>query len=90
MNCDFINSHVVMFKLYHTKHTKVLEKITLFEQEFEKFNQILEKKLDGGLSYKFALTTELEIKSNELPQLNLGSDKDIIVSNGAYSKFSSR
>ena len=85
MNCDFINSHVVMFKFYHTKHTKVLEKITLFEQEFEKFNQILEKKLDGGLSYKFALTTELEVKSNELPQLNLGSDKDIIVSNGAYS-----
>ena len=60
--CDFINSHVVVFKFNYTKSTKILDKINQFEEEFAKFNQILEKKLDSGLSYKFALTTEEEVK----------------------------
>ena len=73
-----------MIKYYVVKNTKFLDKIEVFSQEFDKFNDILEKKLDGGLSYKFAITTEEEVQKNELPQLGLASDKDIIVSNGAY------
>ncbi len=88
--CDFINSHVVVFKFNYTKSTKILDKINQFEEEFAKFNQILEKKLDSGLSYKFALTTEEEVKENaQIPQLKLGSDKDVIVSSGTYARLSS-
>lgn len=90
MTCDFINSHVVMFRLNYTKSTKILDKINQFGLEFEKFNQILEKKLDSGLSYKFAISTEEEVKqNNEISQLKLGSDKDVIVSSGTYSRLSS-
>ncbi|MBQ8634518.1 hypothetical protein IJ425_00005, partial [bacterium] len=50
---------------------------------------ILEKKLDSGLSYKFAITTDEEVeKNNCVSQLKLGSDKDIIVSNKAYIRLS--
>ena len=38
--CEFINSHVAMFSINYNKQTKILDKITLFEQEFNKFNQI--------------------------------------------------
>lgn len=88
--CDFVNSHVVMFKFNYTKSTKILDKINQFEQEFAKFNQILEKKLDSGLSYKFAITTQEEVRQDsEIAQLKLGCDKDIIVSSGTYSRLSS-
>lgn len=88
--CDFVDSHVVMFKFNYSKNTKILDKITQFEEEFAKFNQILEKKLDSGLSYKFAITTQEEVRQNhEVSQLKLGADKDIIVSTGTYSRLSS-
>ena len=87
--CEFINSHVIMFKFNYNK-SGILNKINLFEEEFAKFNQILEKKLDSGLSYKFAITTAEEVKENtEIIQLKLGSEKDVIVSSGTYSKLSS-
>ncbi len=87
--CDFVDSHVVMFKFQYSKSIKLLEKIEQFELEFNKFNQILEKKLDSGLSYKFAISTADEIRENNgVAQLKLGSQKDIIVSSGAYSKLS--
>ena len=90
VNCEFINSHVAMFSLNYNKQMKILDKIGLFEQEFSKFNQILEKKLDSGLSYKFAISTAQEVrKSSEIIQLKHGCDKDVIVSSGAYSKLSS-
>ena len=86
--CEFINSHVVMFKIDYNKQVRILDKINLFEEEFAKFNQILEKKLDSGLSYKFAITTQQEVRqSNEIVQLKLGSDKDVIVSSGTYSRL---
>ncbi|MBQ4647291.1 MAG: hypothetical protein IJB79_08080 [Candidatus Gastranaerophilales bacterium] len=87
--CDFINSHVVMFRINYSKSMKILDKINQFGQEFAKFNQILEQKLDSGLSYKFAITTQEEVRQeNEISQLKLGSDKDVIVSSGTYSRLS--
>lgn len=89
-SCDFVSKHVVVFKFNYTKSTKILDKIEQFENEFVKFNQILEKKLDSGLTYKFAISTKEEVgESNMIPQLNYGSDKDIIVSSGAYAKLNS-
>ncbi len=88
--CEFINPHVVVFKYKYNKSSKILEKFNQFEQEFFKFNQILEKTLDTGLSYKFAISTIDEVKKNkEVKQLKLGSDKDVIVSGGTYAKLSS-
>lgn len=88
--CDFVDSHVVMFKYDYAKNTKIMDRIHLFEDEFAKFNQILEKKLDSGLSYKFAIATQEEVMQNpEIEQLKLGCDKDIIVSSGTYSRLSS-
>ncbi len=89
-NCDFVTSRTVMFRLMYSKKTKLLNKINYFEAEFKKFNQILEKTLDCGISYKFIITTEDEVRSNgEITQLKLGSDGDVIVSNGCYSKLNS-
>ncbi|MBR5303784.1 MAG: hypothetical protein IKU37_03045 [Candidatus Gastranaerophilales bacterium] len=90
VQCDFVDSHVVMFKFDYTKSTKILDKINQFEEEFAKFNQILEKKLNSGLSYKFAIATQEEVMENhEVSQLKHGSDKDVIVSSGTYSRLSS-
>ena len=89
-SCDFVNSHCVVFRFNYTQNTKILDNINHFEQEFVKFNQILEKTLDTGLSYKFAISTVDEVKnSKEVTQLKLGSEKDVIVSNSAYTKLSS-
>ena len=89
-DCDFIDAHSVMFKYLHQKTTKLLDKIEIFEKEFAKFNQILEKTLDTGLCYKFAISTVDEVKKNkEVQQLKLGSEKDIIISSGAYSQLNS-
>ena len=89
-DCDFINAHSVMFKFLYNKSSKLLKKIEVFEKEFIKFNQLLEKTLDTGLSYKFAISTIEEVKKNkEVNQLKLGSEKDIIVSAGTYSQLNS-
>ena len=65
-----------MFRFQYSKSIKLLEKIEQFEVEFNKFNQILEKKLDSGLSYKFAISTADEIRENNgVQQLKLGSQK---------------
>ncbi len=86
--CNFLNSHCVMFKLNYTKSINILEMVEQFDKEFLKFNEILEKTLDRGISYKFAITTIDEVrKTKEVNQLKFGSDKDIIVSDGAYSKL---
>ena len=88
--CKFINQNTVVFKFNYNKNIKLLEKINQFETEFLKFNQILEKTLNTGISYKFAILTFEEIKkSKDIKQLKLGSDKDVIVSNGAYVKLNS-
>lgn len=88
-NCEFISTGIVLFKLNYNKTTKILDKINHFEKEFNKFNQILQRTLNCDLSYKFAITTVNEAqKKDEIPQLKLGSDKDIIVSSGAYAKLS--
>lgn len=89
-DCSFINSRCVMFKFNYTKSMNILDITNQFDKEFSKFNEILEKTLDRSLSYKFAITTLDEArKSKEINQLKFGSDKDIIVSSGAYSKLSS-
>ncbi len=89
-DCSFVSSHCVMFKFNYTKGMNFLEIANRFDEEFQKFNEILEKTLDRGLSYKFAVTTIDEVrKTKEVNQLKFGSDKDIIVSNGAYSRFNS-
>ena len=86
--CDFVNSHCTKLDFEYNKNAKILNNIEQFEQEFLKFNQILEKTLDCGLTYKFAIT--LKNNSNLLPtQLKYGSSKDIIVSNDAYIKLNS-
>ena len=88
--CKFIDKETVVFKFNYNKNIKILDKINQFETEFSKFNQILEKTLDTELSYKFAILTFDEIrKSKEIKQLKLGSDKDVVVSNGAYVKLNS-
>ncbi len=87
--CEFIDTGIIFFKLHYTKSTKILDKINHFEKEFNKFNQILNRTLNCDLSFKFAITTMNEAEKDEIPQLKLGSDKDIIVSSGAYAKLSS-
>ena len=88
LNCDFVNSHVVMFKLNYSKDINLSQKLQQFEDEFVNFNKILEKTLDAGISYKFAITTIDEVKANKkVVQLRYGSDKDLIISTGAYIKL---
>ena len=83
--CEFITPRLVMFPFNYKKPTKMLDKFNKFEQECAKFNQILEKTLNCGVSYKFIISTREELdKTKDIPQLKLGSDKDIVVSNGAY------
>ena len=53
--CEFINPSTIMFSFPYNKQIKILDKINQFEAEFIKFNNILEKTLDAGLSYKFAI-----------------------------------
>lgn len=87
-DCNFVSSRCVMFKFNYLKSMNILEIIHQFDVEFAKFNEILEKTLDRGLTYKFAITTIDEVrKSKEVNQLKFGSDKDIIVSSGAYSRL---
>jgi len=89
VNAEFINSNTVVFKFKYNPSIKILEKIDQFKAEFTKFNLILENSLDSGLSYKFAFSTIDEVRQDsEVVQLKLGSDKDVIVSKGAYSKLS--
>ena len=88
VDCEFINSHTILFKYNYSKHIKILDKISQFELEFEKFNKILQKSLNNGLTFKFAIATIEEVRKNgQVPQLKYGGEKDIIVSNGAYAKF---
>lgn len=89
-SCEFINPHVVVFKIPHTKNFKFLDKVKLFSQEFEKFNNILSETLGVGINYKFAVLREDEYTSARSPkQLNYGIEKDIITSEDAYSLLSS-
>lgn len=89
-DCDFINAHTVMFKFFYNKSVKLLDKVEIFEKEFSRFNQILEKTLDTGLAYKFAISTIDEVRKNkEVNQLKFGSEKDIIVSTGTYARLNS-
>ena len=88
-SCDFVSSHCVMFKFNYNKQTNILKIIEEFSKEFQKFNEILEKTLSNGLTYKFAISTIDEVRKNkEVNQLKYGNDRDIIVSSGAYSKLS--
>ncbi|MBQ2984336.1 MAG: AAA family ATPase [Candidatus Gastranaerophilales bacterium] len=88
-DCEFINSHTVLFKYNYSKNIKILDKIAQFELEFEKFNKILEKSLNNGLTFKFAIATIDEVRKNgQVPQLKYGSEKDVVVSSGAYGKLS--
>ena len=85
MECDFVSQRLVQIPFNYKKPTKILDKINKFEQECDKFNLILEKTLNCGLSYKFVIIAEEEISKSKIPsQVKLGSDKDVIVSNGAY------
>ena len=87
-NCDFVNSHVVMFKMNYSKGSKLSPKLKQFEDEFANFNKILEKTLDTGISYKFAISTIDEVKAaKKVVQLRYGSDKDLIISTGAYIRL---
>ena len=89
-SCEFINPHVCVFKIPHTKNFKFLDKIKLFSGEFEKFNNILSETLGVGINYKFAVLKEEEYTQAISPkQLNSGIEKDIITSEGAYSILSS-
>ncbi len=87
--CDFSGSKTVFFEFDYKKTIKLAEKIKQFEEEFDKFNQILERTLSCDLAYKFAIITPKEALGEEINQLKLGLDKDVIVSNGAYSKLNS-
>ncbi len=87
--CEFVNSHCVVLKFKYTKQTNILKIIEEFNNEFYKFNEILEKTLDCGLAYKFAISTIEEVKRNKgMNQLKYGIERDIIVSSGTYSKLS--
>ena len=89
--CEFVNSHCIIFKYHHVKSQKLIDKIKQFELEFSKFNEILERTLDAGLTYKFAISTIEEVKRNNNipPQLKYGQNRDIIISSGVYPKLSS-
>lgn len=88
--CEFINPHVAMLKIPHTKNFKFLDKIKLFSDETEKFNIILSQTLCAGITYKFAVLREDEYKDvKPVKQLFLGIEKDIITSEHAYAILSS-
>ncbi len=88
--CEFINPHTVVFKIPHTKNFKFLDKVKLFSDEFEKFNNILNETLGAGITYKYAVLKEDEYTEARSPkQLESGNEKDIITSEGAYSLLSS-
>lgn len=88
--CEFINPHTVVFKIPHTKNFKFLDKVRLFSDEFEKFNNILSETLGVGINYKYAVLKEEEyIEARSPKQLESGIEKDIITSEGAYSILSS-
>ncbi len=88
--CEFINPHTVVFKIPHTKNFKFLDKVKLFSDEFEKFNDILNETLGVGIAYKYAVLKEDEYVGAVSPkQLESGIEKDIIASEGAYCVLSS-
>lgn len=88
--CEFINPHTVVFKIPHTKNFKFLDKVRLFSDEFEKFNNILSETLGVGINYKYAVLKEEEhLEARSPKQLESGIEKDIITSEGAYSILSS-
>ena len=90
VSCEFINPHTVVFKIPHTKNFKFLDKVKLFSDEFEKFNNILNETLGAGITYKYAVLKEDEYKGAISPkQLESGTEKDIITSEGAYELLSS-
>lgn len=90
ISCEFINPHTVVFKIPHTKNFKFLDKVKLFSDEFEKFNNILNETLGAGITYKYAVLKEDEYKGAISPkQLESGIEKDIITSEGAYELLSS-
>ncbi len=90
VSCEFINPHTVVFKIPHTKNFKFLDKVKLFSDEFEKFNNILNETLGAGITYKYAVLKEDEYKEALSPkQLESGIEKDIITSEGAYELLSS-
>lgn len=88
--CEFINPHTVVFKIPYTKNFKFLDKVRLFSDEFEKFNNILSETLGVGINYKYAVLKEEEhLEARSPKQLESGIEKDIITSEGAYSILSS-
>ena len=90
VSCEFINPHRVVFKIPHTKNFKFLDKVKLFSDEFEKFNNILYETLGAGIAYKYAVLREDEyVQASSVKQLEFGNEKDIITSQGAYSLLSS-
>lgn len=83
--CEFINPHVITFGISHTKNLKFLDKVKLFEAEFDKFNDILNETLGVQITYKFAVLRDDESPRTGCPvQSNYGIEKDIITSFGAY------
>ena len=53
--------------------TKILDKINKFEDECCKFNRVLERTLNCGLSYKFVIFSNKEAKkvvSNNYPEFD--------------------
>lgn len=91
-NCTFVNGHTVKFNFNYLKTTNLISKLNQFEEEFKKFNEILEKTLAATLTYKFAISTPDEARINnkdEIAQLKYGIDKDVIVSNDTYAKLNS-
>ena len=83
--CEFISDRLVKFSFCHKKSVKILDKINKFEDECFKFNRVLEKTLNCGISYKFVIFSYDEAKKSiNSPCLKLGSDKDVIVSSDAY------
>ncbi len=89
LECEFIDSKTVKFTLERNKTLRMADKINKFEEEFSKFNEILQRTLGCDLAYKFAIVTLKEAKKAEIIQLKLGADKDVIVSSNAYSKLNS-
>ena len=84
--CEFVSERLAKFSFNYKKITKILDKINKFEDECFKFNRLLEMTLNCGILYKFIIFGYDEAKkSKNLPQLKLGSDKDVVVSTGAYA-----
>jgi len=83
--CEFVTKRLIKFAFNYKKPIKILDKINKFDDECFKFNRILEKTLNCGISYKFIIFGYDEAaKTKNAPQFKLGSDKDIVVSAGAY------